>query len=97
LLTNAQISSDLHGKAVALIFFSVPHRGSDFAFWSKFVIELSKFAQLDLKGNPNFAAVLETNLARLADISGQSVERLQSLSIDIRTFYESDKFHNLLV
>jgi len=88
---------DLHDKFVAFVFLGVPHRGSDLAFWHKFVIELSKFAKLDLTGNPNFAAVLETNSARLANISSQSVERLQSPSIDIRTFYESDKFHNLLV
>jgi hypothetical protein len=96
---RSNIFGDLHDKVVAFVFLGVPHRGSDLAFWHKFVIELSKFAQLDLRGNPNFAAVLETNSARLADISSQSVERLQSpiIDIDIRTFYESDKFHNILV
>lgn len=88
---------DLHDKVVAFVFLGVPHKGSDLAFWHKFVIELSKFAQLDLRGNSNFAAALETNSERFAKISSQSVERLQSPSIDIRTFYESDKCHNLLV
>ncbi len=72
-------------------------RGSGLAFLQNFVIELSQFAQLKRRGNSNFAAVLERNSARLADISHQSVQRIQSTSIDIRTFYESDKLHNLLV
>lgn len=84
-------------KVAALVFLGVPHRGSDLAFWDKWVIELSRFARLKLGGNENFAAVLKRNSARLADISEQCVERLQSDSVDIRTFYESNRLLNLLV
>lgn len=88
---------DLRDKVQAFVFLGVPHRGSDLAFWYTYVINISKIAQLGFAGNPKFVAPLERNSEIFANISTQSIERLQSPFIDIRTFYESDKLHNQLV
>ncbi len=90
-------NSGLRDKVQAFIFLGVPHRGSDLASWYNYVIEISKFAQLGFAGNPKFVAPLQRNAEIFANISTQCIERLQAQSIDIRTFYESDKLHNQLV
>ena len=84
-------------KVKGFIFLAVPHRGSDLAFWYTWVTELSKFAQVGFAGNANFVAALKSNSKTFADISAQSIERLQSPTIKIRTFYESDRIGNQLV
>ncbi|KAI9713377.1 MAG: hypothetical protein M1812_006655 [Candelaria pacifica] len=88
---------DLRDKVQAFVFLGVPHKGSDLAFWYKYVIEVSTNLQMGFAGNPNFVAHLQKNSENLANISTQSIERLQSPTIDIRTFYESDKILNQLI
>ena len=88
---------DLRDKVQAFVFLGVPHKGSDLAFWYKYVIEVSTNLQMGFAGNPNFVAHLQKNSETFANISTQSIERLQSPTIDIRTFYESDKILNQLV
>ena len=94
---RSTIYGEMLDKVKAFVFLAVPHRGSDLAFWYNLVTKLSKLAQLDFAGNANFVAALESNSKVFADISTQSIDRLQSPSIDIRTFYESDRLGNQLV
>lgn len=91
------IYGGLRDKAKAFIFLGVPHRGADSAFWLEFVVGLSKITHVRFKGNDKFVKALGKNSSTFAVISNQSVERLQSDSISIRTFYESEKMGNLTV
>ena len=91
------IYGDLRDKVQAFIFLGVPHRGADLAFWYQYLTEISKLFRLGFAGNLKFIAPLKRNSEIFANISAQSIGRLQSQSIDIRTFYESDKLLNQLV
>ena len=76
------------------VFFGVPHRGAEGSYWANFVTNVIKVALFG-RTNTNFVAALQENSKTFADISQQFVER--AASVRIRTFYETEMFHNHLV
>lgn len=78
-----------------LVFFSVPHRGADLAYWGTLAANLLKIAPLGLGANANFVQALKRNSKEFANISHQFVER--SVNVQIRTFYETRKIMGQLV
>lgn len=72
-----------------------PHRGSDAAFWGKFLAQTLSIAQLGLRGNNTLLADLTQNSKTLQDISQQFVERGKLLQI--RSFYEVERLGPVIV
>ena len=85
------IYGHLLAQTKALVFFAVPHRGADVAFWADFGAKILHFGQLGLGTNPNFVADLKKNSPSFAEISRQFIER--AASVTIRTFYETEMLH----
>lgn len=89
---------DLYGHLLnsvrSVIFFGVPHRGSDVAFWAAFAASLLQHALLGFRGNPTYVESLKRNSKTFADISRQFVAR--GAKLQIRTFYETIKMGNQL-
>src|SRR2546421_639887 len=79
----------------AVVFFGVPHRGADLAFWLEFPARLLKYGQLGFGGNTAHLSALKKNSTMFASISGSFIERGSHLRI--RTFYETEKMGNQLV
>jgi len=79
----------------AIVFFGVPHRGSDVAYWATFAANILQFGQLGLRTNPTYVKALQRNSSTFAEISTQFVERAESLSI--RTFFETERMGNQVV
>jgi hypothetical protein len=77
------------------MFFAVPHRGSDIAYWASFAASLLNTVQLGFGTHKTFVKDLTRNSATFAHIAQQFVERAAPLQI--RTFYETDKMGNQLV
>ena len=85
---------DLLRSVHGCVFFGVPHRGAEAAYWSSFganVIKVALFGHV----NANYVAALQQNSRAFADISRQFVER--GASLKIRTFYETKMLDNQLV
>jgi hypothetical protein len=78
-----------------LVFFGVPHRGSDIAFWGNFAANLLKITQLGFGINTSFVEALKRNSTTFADISQQFSEL--GANLPIRTFYETEKLWGQLV
>lgn len=78
-----------------VVFFAVPHRGSDIAALGKMLANVLKVATLGLRGNPRYVKALEKNSKHLDEISKQFVERLET--IQVRTFYETETIKGQLV
>ena len=78
-----------------LVFFGVPHRGSDLAYWSMFAARLLKDVQLGLGTNTSFVEALKRNSQSFADISKSFIER--AMPLKIRTFYETENLYGNLV
>lgn len=79
----------------ALVFFGVPHRGSDLAYWSAYAARLTSTIQLGLGTNKSFVEALTRNSQTFADISKSFTERAAPMKI--RTFYETEKLHGFLI
>ena len=79
----------------ASVFFGVPHRGADIAYWANFPATLLKTASLGFGGNTGYLEALKSNSHVWHDISKQFVKR--AISLKIRTFYETEKVGNILV
>jgi hypothetical protein len=77
------------------VFFGVPHRGSDLAYWKNFAATILKVAQLGFGTNKNFVKPLRRNSAVFSEISQQFIER--GADLQIRTFYETYKIGSFLV
>lgn len=77
------------------VFFAVPHRGADMAYWANFAANLLQITQLGFGTNNSFVHSLKRNSETLADISQQFIER--GARLQIRTFYETEKLCNQLV
>jgi hypothetical protein len=77
------------------MFFGVPHRGADIAYWGLFDANLVKTVQLGFGTNTRFLEDLRSNSKSFADISEQFIAR--SSKLRIRTFYETEKLLNRLV
>ncbi|KAI9795942.1 MAG: hypothetical protein M1833_006590 [Piccolia ochrophora] len=77
------------------VFFGVPHRGSDIAFWVNYPAKLLDHGLLGLGGNTAYIDALKTNSSTWRAISKQFVERAEPL--EIRTFYETERLGNVLI
>ena len=86
---------DLLNSVRGSVFFGVPHRGADAAYWANFAANLLEIAQLGFGTNTKFVAALRRNSETLANISQQFIWRAARL--DIRTFFETEKLCNQLV
>ncbi|KAI9766209.1 MAG: hypothetical protein M1839_005011 [Geoglossum umbratile] len=86
---------DLLNSVRGLVFFGVPHRGSDIAYWGTFAANLLKVTQLGFGTNNSFVEALRRNSATFADISRQFIER--GANLPIRTFFETEKLLNELI
>ncbi|KAF2649651.1 hypothetical protein K491DRAFT_610366 [Lophiostoma macrostomum CBS 122681] len=81
----------IHGVA----FFGTPHRGSDLAWWADFSANLLKALELGRGTNTTYVEGLKRNSKTFSHISQQWIERAKAL--DIRTYYETERMHGLLV
>ena len=79
----------------ASVFFGVPHRGADIAYWANSAAKFVNFAHLGLGVNTNFVAALQRRSEVFTDISRQFVERATPLIIS--TFYETNRLDGMLV
>ncbi|KAI9855703.1 MAG: hypothetical protein M1813_009665 [Trichoglossum hirsutum] len=86
---------DLLDSVHGCVFFGVPHRGADTAYWLNFAASILKVAQLGTGTNTNYLAPLQRNSAAFADISQQFIERGGPLQI--RTFLEGEKTSGLKI
>jgi hypothetical protein len=86
----------LLSRVHAAVFFGVPHRGSDCAYWAYFAARLLEFGQLGFRTNSNYVSALRRNSKTFADISQQFIDR-GSMFHTIRTYYETEKMGNRLV
>src|SRR5277367_6682209 len=92
---RSKIYGPLVAQVKASVFFGVPHRGSDTAYWGTFAATLLKYGQLGFGTNTTYVAALQRNSQTFADISTQFIERAAIISI--RTFYETEKMANQLI
>jgi hypothetical protein len=92
---RSKVYGPLLQKVQASVFFGVPHRGSDTAYWATFAATLLKYGQLGLGTNATYVTALQRRSQTFADISQQFIERAANLNI--RTFYETEKMLNQLV
>lgn len=83
-------------KVFGLVFFGVPHRGADLAYWAGFPASLLDHALLGFGGNRSFLKALQKNSDEWRTISRDFVQRGAQLS-SIRTFFETEKLGNILV
>jgi hypothetical protein len=86
---------DLLQHVRGAVFFGVPHRGSDIAYWAGFAANILQFGQLGLGTNSAYVKALERNSPTFANISTQFVDRAERLSI--RTFYETERMGTKVV
>lgn len=79
-----------------LMFFGVPHRGADDAYWGEFALRLLGALSLGTLGNHNFVQGLKRNSREFSSISRAFVESRSEVKV-IRTFYETKKMGNTVV
>ena len=79
-----------------VVFFGVPHRGADIAFWGHFAAEITKAAQFGFSTNDRFVKDLETDSSVLVDISTQFIHRAAELK-RVYTFFETARLNGVLV
>ncbi|KAK6440972.1 RAS2 protein [Oleoguttula sp. CCFEE 5521] len=93
---RSQLYGKMLSKVHSAVFFGVPHRGSDIAFWAYFAGKLLEPALLGFVTNTRHVSALRRNSKTFADISQQFIDRGAMLKV-IRTYYESEKMGNQLV
>lgn len=79
----------------ALVFFGMPHRGSDLAYWSTLAAKLLNTVQVGRGTNQSFVEALQRNSKTFTDISQSFIDRAAPLKV--RTFYETEKLYGSLV
>jgi hypothetical protein len=92
---RSKYSGDLLQYVRGAVFFGVPHRGADIAYWASFAANVLQFCQLGLRTNPAYVKALQRNSPTFANISAQFVDPAERLSI--RTFYETERMGNQVV
>jgi len=93
---RANIYKEILESIRSAVFFGVPHRGADQAYWAEFAAKVVQVSQLGFGTNTNFVRDLKRNSPAFAAISQQFIERGAQLQ-QIRTFYETEKLLNQLV
>ena len=91
---------DVLKSVQGMVFFGVPHRGADPAFWQEFVDCLFRASLMGSRGDiaraTKFTAgPLQGNSEVLADTSQQFVQL--AVQLHVRTFYEGKKVFGKLV
>jgi hypothetical protein len=86
---------DLLEKIRGAVFFGVPHRGADLAFWADFPAKVLKHTSVGFAGNTRFLDALKRDSYERSEISSSFVRR--GADLNIRTFYETEKIGNILV
>jgi hypothetical protein len=98
-LILAHDRSDYYGDLLncvkAVVFFGVPHRGADLAYWATFASKILQITQPGFATNSNFVKALQKNSPAFGQISEGFIERGDKLKI--RTFYETELLYNQLV
>lgn len=87
---------DILDSAAGALFFAVPHRGADMAYWANFVTNVLTFTTLGTLGNSSFVKSLKRNSPEFSSISQAFIQPANNF-IAIRTFYEMVKIGNQLV
>lgn len=87
--------SDLLNQVRAIVFFGVPHRGANAAYWAAFAAKILYYGQLGLRTNTAYVEALKKNSPTFAEISEKFSRLAEPLSI--RTFYETERMGNQLV
>jgi hypothetical protein len=82
-------------KVYGVVFFGVPHRGANIAYWAGLPARLLNYALIGLGGNRSFLNALQKNSLEWRTISRDFVKRVSALS-SIRTFFETQKLGNIL-
>jgi hypothetical protein len=90
-----RLFGDILKSIGGVLFFGVPHRGSDVAFWADFPVKITKYASIGFRGNDKFLDALKRDSKDWRELSESFVER--GADLRIRTFYETEKIGNLLV
>ncbi|KAF8532865.1 hypothetical protein BDD12DRAFT_901378 [Trichophaea hybrida] len=91
---RSNIFNDLLDNVHGSVFFGVPHRGADPAYWGLFAGNLSRVFTLG-RANTKYIAALKRNSQTLANISKQFIQI--GASLEGRTFYEPETmFHQLI-
>ena len=86
---------DILDNTKSMTFLSVPHRGSDAAWWGDLGANILKSASMGIWTNRRLIKGLKMQSPALMDISKQFVPRSQSLAI--YAFYERRKTGPILV
>ncbi|KAN0098199.1 hypothetical protein V8E51_013862 [Hyaloscypha variabilis] len=87
---------DIRDSAAGIIFFAVPHRGADIAYWANIATNALNLATLGARGNANFVRSLQKNSPEFANISQAFIQPAAQFTV-IRTFYETVKIGNQLI
>ena len=87
---------DITDSAAGIIFFAVPHRGADTAYWADLATNVLSFSTLGVKGNANFVKSLRRNSPEFSKISQGFIQPASRFPV-IQTFYETVKMKNCLV
>ncbi|KAI1448634.1 hypothetical protein F5Y02DRAFT_374104 [Annulohypoxylon stygium] len=91
-------SNTWHGirdSTYGAMFFGVPHRGADLAYWAEHASRVVDFASFGLWRRNKFLKVLQKNSQELFDIANAVVE--QAGRLDIRSFFETKMIGNDIV
>lgn len=88
--------SQLLTSVRGLVFFGVPHRGADIAYWAGLPASLLDHTLVGFGGNTNFLNALKRASPTWREISIQFIERA-SPPLLIRTFFETERLGNILV
>ncbi|TDZ39082.1 Protein SERAC1 [Colletotrichum spinosum] len=78
-----------------LVFFGVPHRGADKAYWAALVVRIAQFSSLGIRGSNKFVDSLKRNSAEFANISQAFIQ--PGARLTIRSFYETERMGNSLI
>ncbi|KAF3807774.1 Protein SERAC1, partial [Colletotrichum gloeosporioides] len=87
---------DVQKSTLGLMFFGVPHRGADDAYWGEFASRLLSALSLGTWGNSRFVQGLKRNSPEFSSISRAFVEPGSEIKV-IRTFYETKKMGNRII
>jgi hypothetical protein len=93
---DPKVYGDLLAQIYGVLFFGVPHRGADIAYWAGLPASLLDHALIGFGGNTSFLNSLKKSSSEWRAISRDFVQRGSELSC-IRTFFETERLGNLLV
>jgi len=93
---DPEVYGDILAKIYGVLFFGVPHRGADIAYWAGLPASLLNRTLMGFGGNTAFLNALKKSSDEWRTISRDFVKRGSALS-SIRTFFETERLGNLLV